>query len=130
MSNKKIHRFVTGAIAQASSNNRDEFKATKSPYCRHYMRIMFPYCIDESGLVLNREYKPLGVGGYGDYVDYRDYPESYLAGDAIQQSIRMLPKRGYVEEGFFYNDGNHPWDSAKNFNAYIKLLNKWLEIIE
>jgi len=127
INDKKIHRKVSCAIYQL--NRTGSLKQTKSDYCRHYMRVIMPYFVRSDGIVLNREYKPLGVGNDGNDVDYEDYPESFITLESAIKTAELLPKRGNISEVFFYNDENPPWASARSFKEYLKLINQWLNFL-
>lgn len=91
-------------------------------------RVCFPYCLmrlgDGSYILLNREYKPLGV--FPDaWVDYDDYPRFAVRITTAQ--ARRLSVRGNddLECIFLYHDGCTPTSSTKDMAAYCQRL-AWL----
>ena len=126
MSNKKVYRAIKGALEQIDS------KHSKSNIGRAYMRIMFPYQVTKCGLILNREYKPLGIGGckWDNFINYEEYPELMISEESTKRAIKLLSARNGISEGYFFNDANTPWGTKGCFNEYVDLIYKFLELIK
>lgn len=87
---------------------------------------LFPYCIkqleDGRYIVLNRNYKPLGVQS-GDWVVYEEHPSAIN----LEITKSIAEKLSWVGEGctdtiYLYNDGCIPTDAKEHMNAYLKRL--------
>jgi len=86
----------------------------------------FPYCLkrltNDSYVILNRNYKPLGFSG-NSWVDYSEHPietNLKLTDEEVSQlSWNGDPSR---ENIFLYNDGCIPNESQAAMNAYLKKL--------
>ena len=73
---------------------------------RLYLRTVMPYHID-GGLILNREYKPIGVASrYEHWVDYDQYGQMHRVANPC-------------DDVFFYHDGNAPWLSKRDLSDYV-----------
>jgi hypothetical protein len=85
---------------------------------RLYFRTCLPYCIEESGMILNREYKPIGVGGtsIANFVDYELFSMTHV-----------LEGHREKEKLWFYNDANVPWHSVKCRRDYMYRVIKFFE---
>lgn len=135
MSNEKqLGRIIEGALEQLKIVHDSVAKRTSSEYCKHYIRVLLPYGIitfkDGNSYMVNREYKPLGVGGYKDWVDYKDF-QCEISNSTYE---KIKTSRAYThcnEAGIFiYEDANSPWESQKFINSYMKKLNIILEILK
>lgn len=87
-----------------------------------------PYCIEPLGdgryIVLNRDYKPLGLTGA--WVDYDTHPSvAKLKGLTAQQAGRIDYRGKPDEDGriYLYNDSCIPTASPAHWNAYVARLN-------
>lgn len=90
-------------------------KFSKTKISQEYIRNMLPYCIqafNDGYILLNREYKPLGVWGYDDMVDYKDY--NYAT---------ITDNRGVK---YFYGDATNPNNSKFCFDKYFLNLKYFL----
>lgn len=90
-------------------------KFSKTKMAKEYIRNMLPYCIqafNNGYILLNREYKPLGVWGYSDRVNYEDY------------SYAMITDNRGVE--YFYGDITNPNNSKYCFQIYMENLKHFI----
>lgn len=77
-----------------------------SPSSRLYLRTIMPYHIDR-GLIVNREYKPIGVAcRYEYWIDYDQYGQMHRVANPC-------------DDVFFYHDGNAPWISKRDLSDYM-----------
>ena len=93
---------------------------------------LFPYCIDHLPdgryIVLNRNYKPLGIQT-GDWVKYEEDP-SAIALKITPASARKLSWEGSeaLDRIYLYNDGCIPTDGAEHMKAYLQRLSVLMAI--
>ena len=92
-----------------------------SENCDVFIRISLPYKVEKlkSGnyIFLNREYKPLGIfdKSWGHFfVDYEQF------------EFLSFKYKDDINDIYFYNDGNRPQDSRKNFIEYLIRLKYFL----
>lgn len=127
MHEKQIVRIIQGAIAHLEKDTTNQYKHSTSNVAKSYLRILMPYAItkeyDMEGkeilVILNREYKPLGVGK-GDNVHYQEYP--CLISKETLEKIKNSPMKNHTDNPrliTLYHDGNPPWGSRKDLQKYI-----------
>src|SRR5271166_1696926 len=78
------------------------------------LRALLFYTYEEAGehiLPLNREYKPLGLSGYGITAKYDEYPFLYIPKNIV--NFDALEKKKYL-----FHDGTYP-SNAKSKKIYI-----------
>ena len=82
---------------------------------RLYFRTCMPYCLSECGTILNREYKPIGVGGksWRNWVDYEAFANTHKLNGYIGPMV------------WFYHDGNPPWENANYRKDYLYRIIKY-----
>lgn len=88
---------------------------SKDKMRKEFIRNMLPYCIqrfNDSYILLNREYKPLGVWGYSDFVNNEDYPYCMISDN-----------RGI---SYFYDDFTNPNNSKFCFDTYFRNLKHFI----
>jgi len=92
-----------------------------SKKCSVFIRTSLPYKVEKlkSGnyIFLNREYKPLGIfdRSWGHFiVDYEQF------------KFLSFKYKDDIDDIYFYNDGNRPQDSRKNFIEYLIRLKYFL----
>ena len=153
MNRLNIIRRIEGAIGeleQIANRAIPPKKLHSTTYVfESYFKTLFPYAFskelvtfkDDTGkeipklayVVLNREYKPLGVGKHGDYVNYADY-DCIIEEDLFNQILAEFNSEHYrynknnPEFLTLYN--NHPWRTKKGFDDYLVLLNRLLEVLK
>ncbi len=93
----------------------------------HIAHTHFPYCIkklpDESFVVLNRDYKPLGFNTK-DHLAYEQYPIAVRFARLVPATVAKLSVHGHTDTDFIflYDDGSIPTESAANMKAYLARL--------
>lgn len=88
---------------------------SKDKMRKEFIRNMLPYCIQKVNdvyILLNREYKPLGIWGYSEFVSYEDYPYALINDN-----------RGV---NYFYNDSTNPNNSKFCFETYFENLKHFM----
>ena len=100
-------------------------------------RYFLPYIIfqdvDGCYLLLNREYKPVGMVPHsGEWVHYSDVSQRLrvrgLTPDVASKiSVRGSPGTAWIT---LYDDSCRPWDSWKNRRAYLKRLKRFYDLVE
>lgn len=87
--------------------------------------IHFPYCLqqrkDGAWLILNRNYKPIGLTS-SDWVDYDAHPAEACIANITSAQAKKISYCGSPECAdtiYLYNDGCVPTDSKKNMDAYL-----------
>jgi len=91
-----------------------------------FRRVFMPYCIqrlkDGRFIVLNRDYKPLGIQTR-ELVDYDTHPSAakIKITKAVARKLSWDDKEN-VDAIFFYNDGCVPTKSAVHMDAYLARL--------
>lgn len=91
----------------------------KSAGAKMYLRTCMPYVIQD-GICLNREYKPVGLGGksFKDWVDYDIFRETHSVSCDDDEPI------------WFYHDGNAPWyGGAYHKNYFYRVIHRFYPII-
>lgn len=124
MNAKEIVRTIEGAINHLEKDNLGKYKSSTSNYARAYFRLLLPYVIKEEigrngdliNVVLNREYKPLGIGK-GEVIDYEDFP--CLINKETYSNLKKLIRTQSTHSVYLYNDGNPPWSSKKDLQEYM-----------
>lgn len=127
--NKQIKRIIEGAIKGIEVNS--QIKYSRTPSFRAYCRNLLPYgivCDNGKFLVLNRGYKPLGVGEYGDSVEYGDYI-CEISEDAFNKIAPVLTANSELGKPFFYHDVYAPWLSQADLRKYENLLRQFLAVL-
>jgi len=88
----------------------------------------FPYCLDQlpdkTWVVLNRNYKPLGVSD-SVWADYESIPKAQRIAKISKSQAAKIDYSGEWEAGqriYLYNDGCVPTDSKKHMDAYLGRL--------
>lgn len=89
-------------------------------------RFIFPYCIvhleDGRFIVLNRNYKPLGVQTE-EWVDYDQHPSAIrLAITPAVASKLSWNRSDSIDRIYLYDDGCVPTDSADHMKAYLERI--------
>lgn len=92
-------------------------------------RTMFPYCVrkmkdceDDTWILLNRNYKPVGIVDEYETVDYNESPCGVFK---AKISKKVKERLGYIEDEqclYLFNDGTAPWLSKSNMDAYLECL--------
>ncbi|WP_065328811.1 hypothetical protein [Tritonibacter mobilis] len=85
-----------------------------------FMRIMLPYQVDDSGVVLNRDYKPLGVHTR-DRVRYVDFGNWVIPDDRLDFSVNEHGRH-------MFNDGDAPWLTARHFERYVDRVRRVFDL--
>ncbi|MCY0985806.1 hypothetical protein OV203_01600 [Nannocystis sp. ILAH1] len=140
---RQILGFVRGCFFHGSSELRVSAPGGRNTWCEVHMRAALPYVVEfdptpitrasaadtwtdlvpdpafslapNQGLVLNREYKPLGVPGQLPLVAYSQWPcvaalpegSSFLRGSHGSNRVHPL-----------YQDSSPPWESMRYWRAY------------
>ena len=92
-----------------------------------FRAIYLTYCLkkqkDGSYIVLNRDYKPLGLNTYED-VKYEKYPiATKLPGMTKNKAIELSwNDSSETDNIFLYNDGTNPIQSKNNMSEYLKKI--------
>lgn len=90
------------------------------------MRVLLPYGLQHVSegkyLIVGRDYTPVGMAE-NKWVDYKEFTNLHL--DMSTEDFAPLGGETYL-----YNDGSTPWDSRKNAEAYLRRLEKLIEIVE
>jgi len=105
-------------------------KFSSNDWFMHYFRLNMPYQFTNCGLVLNRDYMPIGFGKKSRI--NRDHVFR-LSSEKLNNIISRLPSResptgGRIEEGYLFNDGCPPWRNQKSLNLYMERLMAALQI--
>jgi hypothetical protein len=101
------------------------------PYELRY--IYLPYCIqrqkDGSYIVLNRDYKPLGIKPT-ELVDYESYPIKVKLRGLGAATAAKISWKGSRELSaiYLYNDGCVPTSSNANMTAYLARLARFAKL--
>ena len=92
-----------------------------------FRAVYFPYCIeklpDDSWVVLNRRYKPVGFNT-SDFISYEQYPVSAKLkgiGPAVAKKLSYSNETS-GDRIYLYNDGCVPTHSKANMDSYLKKL--------
>ncbi|MEI8609954.1 hypothetical protein P4S70_13575 [Enterovibrio sp. Hal110] len=89
--------------------------------------VYFPYCLekqeDGSWLLLNRNYKPVGLNT-GEFIDYDQYPVSMKIKGLGPATLRKLSHHDgeLGNKVFLYNGSCVPTSSAEAMSKYLKKL--------
>jgi hypothetical protein len=92
-----------------------------------FRAVYFPYCIekqsDDSWVVLNRQYKPVGFNT-SEFIKYEEYPVSAKLSGISPGVMKKLSYSGSAEGGrvYLYNDECNPVNSKQDMDAYLKKL--------
>ncbi|QKI88964.1 hypothetical protein [Thiomicrorhabdus xiamenensis] len=100
---------------------------------REYLRT-FPYRLSIHGdivLVVNREYKPLGIRDYSLRVDYDNFHDSWLKLNEISYENADFRHQGFRNglhgsSYYLYNDGCPPYRNRQNLLEYEARLSALL----
>ena len=91
----------------------------------HTRGLYFPYCIqkrdDGAWLILNRNYKPIGMTT-NEWVDYEAHPADMCIAKitpAQASKINYNGKPEYEDTIYLYTDGCVPTDSKKYMDEYL-----------
>ena len=114
---------------------------------KRFIRANLPYCIqihkDSSyairTILLNRDYKPLGVFGYNDWVCYKPYIDNRgMCGEHLIEfyspycdceNFSYFEADERTEKHYFYTDANAPYYGEKEFLNYVFYLKLYLTSI-
>ncbi len=87
------------------------------------MHRWLPYCLVKKGtdgqILLNRKYKPVGLIG-DTWVNYEDFP--HLRTHLEEEQLWAMSHPKATTPGFFYYDGNSPWQGRAEAAAYLERL--------
>lgn len=90
------------------------------------LKIYLPYCVQrvegDLWVVLNRDYKPLGVPK-GEWIDYRPHALPMKISEKQMAAIDCQGRPG-PNEFWLYDDGCVPADSAEKWLAYQARLQR------
>lgn len=92
-----------------------------------FRAVYFPYCIEKQSdgtwVVLNRQYKPVGINT-SDFINYEDYPVSAKLKGIGPAVAKKLSYNGEVNGSriYLYNDGCVPTQGKANMVSYLKKL--------
>lgn len=95
--------------------------------------VYFPYCLqkqkDESWVLLNRNYKPVGFNT-DEFLNYDDYPVSIKLKGLGTATLKKLSYTGEVSGDmvYLYNDGSVPTGDPASMKAYLKKLEILLKL--
>lgn len=97
-------------------------------------RKFFPYCIrwrrENSFILLNRDYKPLGCTS-SKHVDYETHYSKVKLEYSLKQMADMFSWNGRIsDEGNFwlYHDGTVPTDSKRHMRSYLEKLSRLMTL--
>lgn len=86
------------------------------------MRRWLPYCAlpinDETRILVNRLYKPVGQVTK-DWAEYEEFQHLHLRLD--NEQVQTYAHRN-SSAGYLFNDGNSPWTSRADAEAYLQRL--------
>jgi hypothetical protein len=94
-----------------------DFRAVYLPYC-------IEKCPDNTWVVLNRQYKPVGFNT-DDFISYEQYPVSAKLkgiGPAVANKLSYTGIGNVEGRIYLYNDGCNPTSSKNDMDAYLKKL--------
>lgn len=131
---KQLVRTIEGALIHLFDKDR-QIQVSSSEYFSKYIRVLLPYAVtpfSNTGrmFLVNREYKPLGVGDFNEWVDYTEYQCSIS--DSSYTLIRQLPLTDGLKNAagiFLYQDSTCPWHSQQHMNNYLETLRQLLSIL-
>lgn len=113
---KRIARMIISSLALLNQSQTDDRKAgVRFSRAKYFKAILstLPYAIID-GVMVNRDYKPVGMAEYSEFVDYDEWPVR-VAGCA---SARL------------YDGASAPWQSPGDFHDYMRKLSRILEYFE
>lgn len=92
------------------------------------IRSLLVYCIkknaDGTFIILNRDYKPLGISGYMPYIKYEDFQFMHLRPEQVYLTDLETHDHTQAEALYWlFNDSTYP-DSAKTKKLYLSMLMK------
>lgn len=138
-------RFVLRAIDEALALGasagrkygfgREQCGNTDAP---GWSRYALPYCLhapdrgDDRLIVLNRDYKPVGLGiPYNIHVDYLDFPQWLVAG-SVATAPGVAPWWDRAEGGgyWLFGDGAPPWTGRAPLRAYFGRLMRLVRALD
>jgi len=96
---------------------------------KKFWRVFLPYCLqrlkDGSWVVLNRNYKPLGVFGR-EWLDYETERSCFVARGltkSVAEKISYKPLPDEIpDQIWLYDDSSHPDRGAAAREAYLRRL--------
>jgi hypothetical protein len=116
-------RTLFDALNRCTPKQADKHRAVL-PYCAQMMS-----ALPERAVLLNRDYKPLGVEYSFAHVRYEDHPDAHIS----VELYRLLHPM-YTSYYFFGGTGDGPWESKAHLHKYrekIKqLVSPWIEPCE
>lgn len=132
---KQLLRTIDGALIHLFDKDL-QVQISPSEYFKKYIRVLLPYAVtpfSNTGrmFLVNREYKPLGVGDFNEWVDYTEYQCSIS--DNSYQLISQLPLADGLKNAagiFLYQDSTCPWDSQQHMNHYLETLRQLQSILK
>lgn len=123
--------YAIAKLESALSVSRFSYKGVSLGYFE--LRRDMPYIIHETSIentyiLVNRNYKPLGSNKAtaSDWVQYEDCTNLHVNLTKQQISSVVSPPH---EAGLF-GDGNPPWSTRANANAYLVRLKALLSLIQ
>ncbi len=100
-------------------------------------RYFLPYIIlqdlDGCYLLLNREYKPVGMVPHcGEWVQYSRISQRLRVRGLTPEVASKISVLGSPGNRLItlYDDGCRPWDSPKDRRAYLKRLKRFYDLVE
>lgn len=113
----------------------DTLARINGPKLRGIIREYMPYAVirrdDGQHLLLNRNYKPLGMPSRGNHYDYNGAEfrmVSMLIADVDLAALATTPVSPGVR--FFYDDSSPPWSDPAAFKAYRETVFRALRLWE
>jgi hypothetical protein len=88
-------------------------------------RLYFPYCLEQQSdgewVILNREYRPLGLCNDGGLLDLSEYstPMKVRSNDDLGERLTLNDGRIRI---YLYNDGTNPQLGGEHLKAYLRKL--------
>lgn len=108
----------------------DEWVNKKNRHMELFFRVMMPYCL-RGGVLLNREYMPLGVSSRNYQPDEYPCTISKMANDLF---IEKLKENNLYEPGFyFFKDSTNPMakvSTREDFLRYELIIDLLIESLE
>lgn len=88
------------------------------------MHLWLPYGLLNEGtdgqILLNRSYKPVGLTDEDTWVDYDEFP--HLQTRLKDEQLWAMSHPNATTPGFFYYDGDRPWEDRAKAEAYLGRL--------
>lgn len=116
-------------------NTFDTIARINGPKLRGLIREYMPYAVirrdDGKHILLNRNYKPLGMPSRGNHYDY-DSDDFLMVSTGIHdidlEALFTTPVSPGVK--FFYDDSSPPWSDPAAFKAYRETVFRALRLWE